>query len=499
MSFEKLFSEVHEKRSSKPSSKFNEMFEKTHQKKSKGFIGSIQEAYRNIEEPIEDFARGARASIKGTPRAFSGLAKHGSEYLAQKGRELAESEGREISPEEEKFTSAVTKGLGYPEQLFKKIGLPTSQEALQKEMHQAGINEEELTPLRKGAQSGGEFFGNLVTAPFGAFGGPTRAGITALGSAGAGIAGGLGGEEGTQLLGGLTLPAAFKLVNDIRKGKFTPSGKEAKALYDWGKNKGMTEKELAPILQSSRKTSMLGGLTEKSSRGKRAIETSESALGGLYDKVKEKSSKLAPASRHQENILIEKFQKVADELNKSKIKGADKEGAIKKINEAIADIAANGISADEIISTWQDINKAVNWNSFKTGKKSLFALKEPMMDLFKQLAPQEAKEFSVINKMWGRLQNVARRIEPTDLSKFIKWGEAGATVKGLYDFVTTGDLKVLKGLAIAKGGKHIATEMLINPRLNNLTGKVLAASKSGSLQATQKAIRNLQEALKEED
>lgn len=481
-------------------SDIDEVVEPVKTEKKGGYFSDLTDkpkktAKQEFKFAPENLARGAGAAIISTPRTVTGLLKYGSQQLAEKGRLQAKEEEKELNPEQEKFTDFLVKGLGYPEELLEKIGLPTFQEVSDWARSKTEQNEFEVSDIEKGLETTGNFLGTAALTPGASFRTGMRGATTAAGAVGAGGAEALGAGPGGQFAASLGLPAAVNMLNLIRKGKLMPTGKEALALYNFLKAEGLSEAELAPILQSSRKSRLLGGLAQKTGRAKKAIEASESALGRVYDKIKQAASHLPRATTAQETRFVHRLQDISNNLKKSKIKGPGKTDAIKKIDDMIHDVAANGISADEIIATWIDVNDAIDWKSFKTGKKTLASIKEPMMDLFKEISPHHAREFANVNKSYSRLQNVAKVVEPNNIRKLISYGEGAATAYGVYEFITTGDTKKLKGIAFTKGVRHLATEMLINPRLNNLSGKLLIAIKSGSKQALLKATRDFEEEL----
>lgn len=444
--------------------------------------------------------RGIASSVLSTPRAISGLLKHGSNALSEKGRDLAEREGREISPNEEKFTEYVTKVLGYPEELLEKIGLPTYQEAskfVQEKMGDQYTPEEEMSGLEKGLETGGSFFGSALTSPISAFGTVGRAATTGLAALGAGTASGLGGGPGSQAAAAIGVPAIFNMIKLIKTGKLSPTGKQSRELYEFGKSKGMTDAELTPILQSSGRKKILGGIAQPTERAANAIEASEGALGKIYSSIKEETSKMNLATPKQESKLLMRFDKILSDLEKSKMPPDSKKQAIEKIKDFMGNVVETGIGPEEIIETWQDINQSVDWRSFKTGKKILGSLKEPMSDLFKDLSPKHFKEFETANKMWGKLQDTARKVKPTEASKFIKYGEAGALVHGIIQLANTGSPKFLAAMATQRGVRLLATEMLTNPRLNNLLNKTIASAASGSKQSAIKAARDFEKGIRD--
>ncbi len=456
---------------------------------SSRFFSDIDEDKGSIsKKSAASVARGAGSAILSTPRAITGLLKHGSEKLAEKGKEQS---GRESD-----FTKFIVKSLGYPEKLLKKFGVPTYEEISDWHRRKTeGLSDDEELPelsgLEKGLETGSAFLGGSLLSP------ASVGKSSLLAAGGAGAAAGLGGGAGSQIGAAIGVPAIVNMISLIKRGKLSPTGKEARELYEFGKSKGMTDAELTPILQSKGRKDLLGGSAQPTRRAERAIEASEGAMGGLYSTLKDESSKLPRATPKQESRLLVRLDDVTTDLRKSKLPPDAKKSVIEKIDKMKSDVFENGLGADEIIATWQDINDTVDWRSFKTGKKVLGQLKEPLSDTFKELSPKHFREFEILNNMWGKLQDTSRRVKPTDLTKFVKFGEAGIFGHALINLATTGNPKALAIIAGQRGARVLASEMLTNPRLNNLMNKTIASMSKGTKESVQKSIREFEKGLRE--
>ena len=113
------------------------------------------------------------------------------------------------------------------------------------------------------------------------------------------------------------------------------------------------------------------------------------------------------------------------------------------------------------------------------------------------MSPKLGKEFNILNESWSKLKRTGEKVSSKKLEGLFKLGEYGALGKGLYSLVMSGNPKTLIPLLGYKASRMLATEMLINPRLNNLMNKTIASLSSGSEVAIQKAIRDFSENLKE--
>jgi hypothetical protein len=448
-------------------------------------LSQFKRKERSIKEHIshipEYLAEGGYGAILGAPRTITGAMEFASRF-----------------PNKKRFISAA---LAKPEEFLKKIGVPTQEEATKQAQKRTGTSEFEEHPIQKGTNAAGSIATSALLTPGASFGTPAKAGITALASIGGGIGAGLEGGAAGEIGGAIGLPALVTAMAALKTGKFSPSTKQLRQLYEEGKNLGLTDKEMAPILQSRFKKKLIGKLAQPTERAEAAIETSESALGNIYDKLKTSTKKMPRSNQKQDEEFFHSIGDIIEDLQKSKMPPADKEFAIKKMDKMMNDVIEGGINPAEIIATWQDINQSVNWNSFKGGKKVLGRVKEPLSKLFGELAPSEYKKFKVVNDMWGKLQDTASRIKPHKAENYIKLGKWGALAHGVYNLVTTGSpkhlLAVAGTIATEKGARLLATEMLINPRLNNLINKTLSGLASNSDKTKMFYLKKFQNELKE--
>lgn len=287
-----------------------------------------------------------------------------------------------------------------------------------------------------------------------------------------------------------------KIIQEsIKKGKLLPKSKEAKELLKFGREKGLTDTQLAPLIHPKRTSNLLGTAALRSKRAGKALAESENALGDVYSSLIEKGKNMPNASRGQQENLFKHFEEVSDRIKLSGAKTPDEKAAIEIIRELTNDFASNGIDPARIMATWQSINKAVNWNSIRGGKKILSKLKDPLEKLFTDLAPKEAKEFKMVNKLWGNLKDISSHIKPKQVSDMEKIATWGPWATGFYKLAISGNPKALGAIATAHGGRLLATEMLINPNLNGLMQKTLGNMIKGGKPLIKKAILDLKKGL----
>ena len=108
----------------------------------------------------------------------------------------------------------------------------------------------------------------------------------------------------------------------------------------------------------------------------------------------------------------------------------------------------------------------------KSTKQAVKSLKDPIRQFMKEIDPAVAKEYQLLDKFWGKKNQITRRLKPDQLDKAIDLAEAGGIVTG----IMTGNLGILKKALGAIGARTLSTELLINPRLQNLSNQMLRAA-----------------------
>lgn len=307
-----------------------------------------------------------------------------------------------------------------------------------------------------------------------------------------------GGELGKLGLGTGALVFA-NLVTNLKSGKLMPISKEMKQLHNIGKELGLTDKEMTPIIQSRYKKNVLGAIAEPTEKAKQAIHESKAALGTHYDELKLQPASLKPASRSEVQSFLEGLEDVKESLSRSKYTRTEVKSLVDKIDSMANKVAAEGINGAEIIDTWQEFNQDIDWNSIKDRKRLKNRVKDPMMNLFKKLNPSGAKKFSHVNDMWSRLEETARKVSPSKLKQWMTQGEVLGGLKAVFDLVTVGDPLSMIGILKIKTAKWLATEMLINPHLNGLMNKTLASISTGSKKSQRLMMQKVVEYLNKID
>lgn len=363
--------------------------------------------------------------------------------------------------------------------------LPSSED-VEKLAQMLGIHTEPQSAPERFAQRIGEAVGSA-----GAFGGGP--GVTAA-LAGGALAGQTAEELGApaSIATGVEIGSAL-LPGGLKKA-LSPKSKVLKDLVKKGRAAGLTESELTPLVQGEKKLRSLSKVARKGTKTEKLFSQIESKLGDSYQGIKINASKLPMLNLEQSEGLLEGMGKVNKDLRTTLKAAPDKESAIKFIEGAMENIRNRGVNPEELIGFWQDINQSVNWNAIRGGKKSLAELKKPILEALKTSSPELASDFEITNQLYSKFKKASKALKPDIIDKWLLKGEIGAVALG----IGTGNLNLLKKVAAESALRTLSREMLINPRLQNISNKMLKAVRNNKPVAISQLAKHAKNILEKE-
>ena len=268
-----------------------------------------------------------------------------------------------------------------------------------------------------------------------------------------------------------------------------------KDLKKYGENLGLTENELTPLLQETRKVQGLSKLAKPTKKTEELFASIDKKLGGGYDAIKKQASQLPQAEAPIVRKLVDRFQKFQDRLELSDFPSSDKLKVIKKVENAAEKMAARGITAEGIMSSYHDVNKAVDWKSVKGGKKELAAIQKMYKDALKDINPEVASNFNKMNKLWSNYEKIKESIGLNKYKKYFEYGKYGALLSFLAKNVVTADVEgIATTLGTYLGGelaRNVTTKMLTDPKYQNLLIRSANAVKNTSRSLGLKTMKDL--------
>ena len=383
-------------------------------------------------------SREAGAELQSLPSSTAEIYRFVASKLQGLGEEQAEKAGREITPQEReltnKFVNAFPDFMAKLSEKFPKA-FPTREQS-RKEISKAFKEQGQELPekprgaIERAAVGVGRTVPSLLL--------PGSAAVKATIAGTAGLTEALDLSEGQKLGANLTLPALVSIIESVARKKYIPPRGEAETLYKRGKELGLSDKELAPIMATPGQVERHGSLAQGVPKTRQAFVETQDALGNVLDNLKTRPSASVQLPIAAQNRLINELTDIGDSITKRSHSLAPKEQALVEfLQKAITDIQNNGSTPAQNVGTWRSVNK------MGAGKSELNRIKKPLLEAIESVDPQIARDLEASNALYGRFVNNLKEISPSDYNAFLDAGK-------MQDFmasVATGNVESLsKGI-----------------------------------------------------
>lgn len=365
----------------------------------------------------------------------------------------------------------LTKGIiGLGESFGPLIQTPKQrkEESTQREETLSKILPSNSNLTEKYVERAGKILPGVLAGPGGI---PQALARTGLAAAGGQTAEELGFEELGQTIA--ELPA---LIAPGLKGKITPSAGQ-KEIVSEARRLGLSEKEIAPLIQGEKKQSALKRFAAKGDYVQGILKNSKKAVDTIYETIGESSS--------AKNIISPDISKKMDAVLKREIGKLPSE-LQKKIAPDLNDLMKGDITGEKLINFYQDLNHYISKGDSKLGK-----LKDPIVKAMEGVSPEFAQDFKIANDLYARSAKIRKTLNKKDESIVSQFLEATAPYQ-LMGAVASGYYPAIVGVLGEIGGRHLATAMLTNPRLQNLTTQMIHAVSENKIQLAQNLKKVLQ-------
>lgn len=253
---------------------------------------------------------------------------------------------------------------------------------------------------------------------------------------------------------------------DITK-KLLESGKD-KDLIQAGRKLGMSDEALTPLLQSEFKQKWLSKMTPRRGSTQSSLSKSKSELQKTYGELQKSSAAQGELSFGSSQGLINSIEDKLFEMPS---------GVRSKISADFKDLQSRPITGDSLINFYVDINHEAGKNA-----KQLSLLKEPIKNALKEINPSLAKDFDTINTLYSKYYPIAKRLEPNLMTDIVGASEA----IGLLASLTTGYYPFFLKIAGEKTARKVAQQLLINPRFQQISKKMVVAMNQNKYQMVKK-------------
>ena len=250
--------------------------------------------------------------------------------------------------------------------------------------------------------------------------------------------------------------------------RIKPTSKQA-SLVEEARNLGLTENEIAPLIQSEKKLGKLSKVAGKRMRTQKALQTSKNALDSAFDSFENLPQLQHVMSPPQADVVVNSIENTMFK----KLNQAERN----LIREDFTIFKSSKKSGEDFVKFFRDINKSISKNP--ESRKSLNLLKDDIVSGIEKISPEVGKTFKTTNELYKNYSNISRKLKPNwqeDISKWLGRGLGHAIIGPLFGY--TPSLAVLGGEAIAN---NLGREMLINPRFQNLSRQIVSSLNSNKI------------------
>ena len=339
----------------------------------------------------------------------------------------------------------------------------------------------------------GRFAGRISEAVGGAA--ALGAGPAPLGAIGLGAVGGQGAEElGAPAWLSSAIEVATSLTPSGFAKKLAPRAKAAKEIVKSGRGAKLTEREITPLIQSEKKLGTLSKLARKGEKTQKTFKKIETKLGDFRGSVVKQAEKLPPLPLSQKVKLQREFRHVIKDLNTTLEASADKKKAITFIEKAMKKLRNKEATPADLVGFWPDINETIDWTKMGGGDQALVRIKKPLLEAIKKSSPELATEFENYNALYTKFKKASKALSPDKVDKWINKIELGAVTAAIATFNPI----LLKGVATEAAIRTISKEMLTNPRLQNISMKMLRAIRNNKTATAAQLARQTQKIMKKD-
>ena len=273
------------------------------------------------------------------------------------------------------------------------------------------------------------------------------------------IVAGFAGESAKELGGNENIQAAAELTAylgpDVTK-KLLALGKN-KSIIEHARKLGISDEALTPLLQSETKQKWLSKLIPRGESTQKALKQSKNEIGNAYQTIQKSPEAAKKIDPNSADKFIKSITEQLDEMPRA---------VRKKIEGDLGDLLGKDITGDKLI----DFYKKVNYN-LSSDTKQLANLKNPIKEAIKSISPETAKDFEFINELHSKYYPIASRLKPTIADQVINAAES----IGLFGSAITGYYPGLVHILGEKAARKLAKEMILNPRLQQLSSKTIDA------------------------
>lgn len=243
-----------------------------------------------------------------------------------------------------------------------------------------------------------------------------------------------------------------------------------KKLIEAGKNKdiikaarelGISDEALTPILQSNFKQKWLSKIAPRRGTTEKALSQSKAELSETYNTLQNSEVALQELLEPEKEKLLHSFFKSFKEMP-AKVR--------KNVRTDLADLLNEPITGKSLINFFKDVNANLGPKT-----KQLSLLKSPIKNALKSISPELGNDFELINNLHSKFYPIAKKLKPSITNDIGTAVIKGLEKIGIIGGILTGNYPTLITIVGEMASRKLAQQMLINPRLQQFSSKMIEA------------------------
>lgn len=263
---------------------------------------------------------------------------------------------------------------------------------------------------------------------------------------------------------------------------FIPSKAQAKQAK-FLKSKGFSPEEMTILSQNPKKLNRLSKIAAQSDRLPNRIRMTQQRIGNIVESIREGGKKVPGLAGKKYEKFNKSFETLLEKIEPD---------FIDMMGKDIARLNNSRHRAGDLIDFYRAVNRKIG--PVKGGKAELGRLKEPIMEGLKLIDPKFAKEYKISNELFTKLYRFAEKMSPNQVSELLEVAELASVGQGI---IKGEPGKIAKVIGIV-GARQLAKEVLINPKLQNLSKRLAFHVKKGNTKGIERITAQiLSKALRE--
>lgn len=278
---------------------------------------------------------------------------------------------------------------------------------------------------------------------------------------------------------------------------------EKESLLKLAENTQLSPEATTVLMQSKGKAEILGKIAKKSKKYKGAVSELHEKLGNNYEKLKEVGRSGGYIGAEASESLSNDLSRLIGDLEKTLVEGPDTKAAKTMLENALTKLENEGATIEDLINSRVNLGQSINWKNVDPKGSMLNRGRKILLDAIERSDPRVAEELAFTDHAWQKYKlhkkivekpktiNIAGLPIPVDQLAF---GSAGIAAIKIFGKATTA-----KALIAKEATQHLATKLLIDPKLQGVHKRLVKSLVEGSKDKQEAAITVIKKILKKED